>query len=346
MSPRTRYSTSRRQGSEIRINRPLTVPRGRARVAHEPANFHYLIDPTARSGLGLVVRFTTDPQATHASTHTAVIARSTHSTPTTWPATSACTVATMNPAFNCPQRCADLREEAGCDQITRKSASATQTLAAIRTAQLGWMLVSLVSLAVLAGCGSSSEGAVSVPRIAPARTYSLAGFGALRTSQPRTRHAAVVHDSAALGQAAHRIQEMLRAARRRRPDPPPPPTATSSTTTATSPPMARSPSPSCSPHPGATGSWSAPPQPCTRLQSQNNFQLFTTVQDAGSYRPQPIPPFNPTQPVDGYRFQIQGTPHLHAIQANFLTLKVLDPHGRNSDLHHLARRTRTRDLLP
>ena len=70
--------------------------------------------------------------------------------------------------------------------------------------------------------------------------------------------------------------------------------------------------------------------PVTNPQSVNNFQLFTTVQVRGSYRPQPVPPFNVTQRVHGYRFQVQGTPHLRAIQANFLTLRALDPHGRNA----------------
>ncbi len=67
--------------------------------------------------------------------------------------------------------------------------------------------------------------------------------------------------------------------------------------------------------------------PVTNPQSLNNFQLFATVQVRGTYRPRPIPPFNATEVVNGYHFQVQGTPHLHAIQASFLTLKVLDPQG-------------------
>ena len=67
--------------------------------------------------------------------------------------------------------------------------------------------------------------------------------------------------------------------------------------------------------------------PVTDPQTQNNFQLFTTVTARGPYKPQPVPPFTATQLVDGYRFQVQGTPHLHAIQAGFLTVKVTDPQG-------------------
>ena len=47
--------------------------------------------------------------------------------------------------------------------------------------------------------------------------------------------------------------------------------------------------------------------PVSSPQTQNNFQLFTTVHVRGSYRPQTIPPFSATQVIDGYRFQIQGS---------------------------------------
>ena len=56
-------------------------------------------------------------------------------------------------------------------------ASRPRTVAVDRTANRRWVLAALMSLAAaLAGCGSSSGGAVSAPTVAPARTYSLAGF--------------------------------------------------------------------------------------------------------------------------------------------------------------------------
>jgi hypothetical protein len=58
-----------------------------------------------------------------------------------------------------------------------------------------------------------------------------------------------------------------------------------------------------------------------------NFQLFKWVTVRGTYRPQPLPPYRSTQVVDGYRFQIQGHPHLKAIQPSFLILHVTDPAG-------------------
>jgi hypothetical protein len=61
---------------------------------------------------------------------------------------------------------------------------------------------------------------------------------------------------------------------------------------------------------------------------QPNFQLADTIDVAGHYAPKRIPPFRSTQTVDGYKIAIQGTPHIKAIQAKFLTIHVTDPSGR------------------
>jgi hypothetical protein len=61
-----------------------------------------------------------------------------------------------------------------------------------------------------------------------------------------------------------------------------------------------------------------------------NFQLFKSVTVRGKYRPQTLPPYRSTAVVDGYRFQIQGHPHLKAIEPNFLTFHVTDPSGRKA----------------
>jgi hypothetical protein len=60
---------------------------------------------------------------------------------------------------------------------------------------------------------------------------------------------------------------------------------------------------------------------------QANFQLFRTVKVAGAYRAQPLPPFKASVKVDGYRFQMQGQPAIHAIQAQFVHVDVTDAHG-------------------
>jgi hypothetical protein len=61
---------------------------------------------------------------------------------------------------------------------------------------------------------------------------------------------------------------------------------------------------------------------------QPNFQLFRTVKVAGPYHPRPLPAFKADQTVDGYHFDVQGQPHLHAIQAAFVHVDVTDPQGR------------------
>ncbi len=68
--------------------------------------------------------------------------------------------------------------------------------------------------------------------------------------------------------------------------------------------------------------------PVTSPSSLNNFQLFRTVTVRGVYRAQPVPRFSAAEAIDGYRFQVQGTPHLRAVQASFLRLRVVDPTGR------------------
>ncbi len=58
-----------------------------------------------------------------------------------------------------------------------------------------------------------------------------------------------------------------------------------------------------------------------------NFQLFRWITVPGQVPHLTLPPFQATQTVDGYRFQMRGRPALHAIQAAFLTLRVTQPDG-------------------
>jgi hypothetical protein len=60
---------------------------------------------------------------------------------------------------------------------------------------------------------------------------------------------------------------------------------------------------------------------------QPNFQLFKTVDVSGTYHPRPLPPFKPDLVADGYHFNMQAHPSLHAIQAQFLNVDVTDAHG-------------------
>jgi hypothetical protein len=62
--------------------------------------------------------------------------------------------------------------------------------------------------------------------------------------------------------------------------------------------------------------------------AQPNFQLFRNVDVAGSYKPAPLPAFRADQTINGYHIDMLGHPALHAIQAAFVNVRVLDSHGR------------------
>jgi hypothetical protein len=191
----------------------------------------------------------------------------------------------------------------------------------------GLLLCAAMAIAAVAGCGSSSGGAVSVPQVAPARTFSLSGFQpavpvapgrptllSFTIQQPSGkplrayRTCCAPHDGVDLivvrSDDSHVQYDDSDIA-----------------------PNGRVSQPVVFPTPGryrviidAYPAHTAPTQPI-------NFQLFTWVTVAGSYRPQPVPRYSATQLVDGYRFTMKAHSPLHAIQASFLTIKVSDPAG-------------------
>ena len=59
-----------------------------------------------------------------------------------------------------------------------------------------------------------------------------------------------------------------------------------------------------------------------------NFQLTRTIDASGPYHPRPLPPFNGHLVVDGYHFDMQGHPDVHAVQAQFMHVDVTDSQGR------------------
>ena len=189
-------------------------------------------------------------------------------------------------------------------------------------------LLSLAAPLTLAACGSSGGSGVSVPQVAPARVYSLANFqpaAPVRAGRPallsfsirqpsgrtltqyrpccaphdgvdliivRSDDSHVQYDDSDISAAGRVTQQVV------------------------------------FPTPGryrvivdAYPAHTAPGQPI-------NFQLFTWVTVQGPYQPQAVPPYQPSETIDGYRFEVQGQPHLKAIEANFLKLRVLDPSGR------------------
>ncbi len=190
-----------------------------------------------------------------------------------------------------------------------------------------FVVVALLAGAVLAGCGSGSGGGVSVPKVTPAKVYSLADF---QPSKPVQAGVATTI-SFSVRQPSGKVLTAYKKC--------------------------------CAPHDGvdliivrsddshvqyddsdiaADGTVTQPvvfPEPGryriivdtypqqTGPSSPFNFQLFTWVTVKGAYHPQAVPAYQASQLVDGYRFQIQGQPHLRAIQANLLTVKVTAPDG-------------------
>lgn len=61
---------------------------------------------------------------------------------------------------------------------------------------------------------------------------------------------------------------------------------------------------------------------------QPNFQLFSKIDVAGSYKPKPLPSSDRAVVVDGYRFELEGKPRLKPLEAGFINVKVTDPQGR------------------
>jgi hypothetical protein len=196
-----------------------------------------------------------------------------------------------------------------------------------------WISLSVAAVLVagaLAGCGGSSGGAVSVPKIAAARQFTLGDFqpaapaapgrpttisftvqmpdGKPLTSYktgsgPHTGvHLIIVRDD-----LAYIIHE----------HPPIGPNGLLRQTV-------RFPAP---------GSYRVLVDVYPNIPGgQPNFQLFRSMQVAGEYRPAPLPRFKPDLVIDGYRIDMQGHPSLHALQAQFVNVEVRDPQGRKVTL--------------
>ena len=65
-----------------------------------------------------------------------------------------------------------------------------------------------------------------------------------------------------------------------------------------------------------------------KATGQPNFQLFSKIDVAGSYKPKPLPSSDRAVVVDGYHFELEGKPRLKALEAGFINVKVTDPQGR------------------
>lgn len=197
---------------------------------------------------------------------------------------------------------------------------ATPGLAAVALATLALAAVAL------AGCGSSSGGSLSVPKVAPARVFTLASFqptGQVVAGRPTTVSFVVQQpDGKALtsyktGSGPHTgvhliiVRDDLAYIIHQHP-PVGPGGQLRQTVTFPAPGPYRV---LVDLYPNIPG-------------GQPNFQLLQSVNVAGAYHPRPLPPFKSDLTIDGYHIDMQGHPSLHAIQAQFVNVEVTDPQGR------------------
>jgi hypothetical protein len=179
----------------------------------------------------------------------------------------------------------------------------------------------------IAACGSSSGNAISEPTVAPARVFTLAGFEPTGTVQPgrptKISFTVQLPDGKPLtsyktGPGPHTgvhliiVRDDLAYIIHQHP-PVTPSGRLQQTVTFPAPGPYRV---LVDVYPNIPG-------------GQPNFQLFTSIDVAGPYRPKPLPPFTPDLVVNGYHIDMQGHPSLHAIQAQFVNVTVTDPHGKD-----------------
>jgi hypothetical protein len=189
----------------------------------------------------------------------------------------------------------------------------------------------LAAMAVLAatavtGCGSSSAGsAVSVPKVAPARVFALAHFqpsGQVLAGHPTTMSFVVAQPNGKpltaykTGSGPHTgihliiVRDDLAYIIHKHP-PIAPDGSLQQTVTFPAPGPYRV---LVDIYPNLPG-------------GQPNFQLFTSVNVAGTYHARPLPSFKQNLTVGGYHVDMQGDPALHAIQAQSVDVAVTDSRG-------------------
>jgi hypothetical protein len=194
------------------------------------------------------------------------------------------------------------------------------------TRALGAVTAALAAAAVLAGCGSDSGAAVSVPHVAPARTFTLSGFtpsGSVSAGTPTTvsftvrqpngqpltsyKTGAGPHTGVHLIIVRNDLHYIIHE------HPPIGPDGRLSQTVTL---------PAAGPYRVLVDIYPNLPG------GQSNFQLLRSLTVSGAYRPKPLPAFRADQTAAGYHIDMRGHPALHAIQAAFVDVTVTDPHGR------------------
>ncbi len=191
----------------------------------------------------------------------------------------------------------------------------------MRRAAISGLLIAVA----LAGCGSSSGGSVTVPAVAAAKVFTLAGFkpsGRITPGHPTTISFTVQLPngkpltSYKTGSGPHTgvhliiVRKDLHYIIHQHPPIGPNGLLTQKVTF-----------PAPGPYRVLVDLYPNIPG------GQPNFQLLRNVVVKGAYHPQPLPAFKTDQVVDGYHIDMHGHPNLHAIQAQFLNLDVTDAQG-------------------
>jgi hypothetical protein len=183
----------------------------------------------------------------------------------------------------------------------------------------------LAGAGLLAGCGGSSSGAVTAPKIAPARTFTLAGFqpaASVAPGHPTTVTFTVQMPSGKpltsykTGSGPHTgvhliiVRDDLHYIIHDHPPVGPNGLLRQGVTFP------------------APGKYRVLVDVYPNIPGgQPNFQLFKTIDVTGRYHPMPLPQFKADQVVDGYHVEMQGHPDLHAIRAQFVNVDVTAPNG-------------------
>jgi hypothetical protein len=197
----------------------------------------------------------------------------------------------------------------------------------MRALRLAALLGALLGGIALAGCGSSSGGAVSAPLVTPARVFTLGGFSPTKpvlpghptmvsftVELPSGRPLTTYKTGAGPHTGVHLIIVRDDLAYIIHDHPPIPPSGHLRQTVTF---------PAAGPYRVLVDIYPNIPG------GQPNFQLLQNINVVGPYHPIKLPPFQADVVVDGYHFDMQAHPALHAIQAAFLHVNVTDPHGRN-----------------
>jgi hypothetical protein len=195
--------------------------------------------------------------------------------------------------------------------------------------RLASALAACAAAAVLAGCGSSGPATVSVPKVAPAQTFSLGAFSPagpiaphrtttmsfdirMPSGQPLTHYktGSGPHTGVHLIIVRDDLADIIH-------DHPPIAADGMLRQTVTFP---------------APGPYHVLVDAYPDLAGEPpNFQLTRTVRVTGAYHPAKLPPFRADEVIDGYHFDMRSGPsgpHIHAIQAQFVHIDVTSPEGR------------------